>query len=221
MLLFGPWYHLRKQNDINGKITSLGIGMNFSSDSYWKSFRASQVSLVVKNLPANPGDAGNTGDVGSVPGSGRCPGGDHDNPLQYSCLENSMNRGGWQATVHRVAKSRTRLKWLRTAQSFKDLFKEDGAKTQFSSFLEPSLPVPCPPPPCTPAPRPGWAINHSSLSSMIVTIHHRGLDFYLYILKSWEFSTRIRFRKSLGIHPRILFLSLYFLLNFKGTNGME
>ena len=147
MLLFGPWYHLRKQNDINGKITSLGIGMNFSSDSYWKSFRASQVALVIKNLPANAGDAGNTGEVGSVPGSGRCPGEDHDNPLQYSCLENSMNRGGWQAIVHRVAKSRTRLKWLRTAQSFKDLFKEDGAKTQFSSFLEPSLPVPCPRPP--------------------------------------------------------------------------
>ena len=65
------------------------------------------MSLVVKNLPANAGDAGNTGDVGSVPGSGRCPGGDHDNPLQYSCLENSMNRGGWQAIVHRVAESDT------------------------------------------------------------------------------------------------------------------
>ena len=144
MLLLGPWYHLRKQNDTNGRITSLGIGVNFSSDSYWKSFRASRVALVVRNLPANAGDAGDTEGVGSVPGSGRCPGGGHDNPLQYSCLENSMDRGGWQATVHRVAKSWTQLKWLSTAQSFKDLFKEDGAKTQFSSFLEPSLPVPHP-----------------------------------------------------------------------------
>jgi len=49
-------------------------------------------------------------DAGSIPGSGRCPGGGHDNPLQYSCLENPMNRGAWQATVHRVTKSQTQLK---------------------------------------------------------------------------------------------------------------
>ena len=139
MLLLGPWYHFKKQSDINGKIASLGIGVNFSSDSYWKSFRVSEVALVVKNPPANAGDAGDTGDVGSIPGSGRCPRWGHGNPLQYSCLENSMDRGGWQATIHRVAKSLTWLKWLSTAQSFKDLFKEDGAKTQFSSFLKSSL----------------------------------------------------------------------------------
>ena len=52
---------------------------------------------------------GNARDGGSIPGSGRSPGGEHDNPLQYSCLENPMERGPWQATVHRVAKSRTRL----------------------------------------------------------------------------------------------------------------
>ena len=46
-------------------------------------------------------------DMGSVPGSGRCPGGGNGNPLQYSCLENSMDRGAWWATVHRVAKSQT------------------------------------------------------------------------------------------------------------------
>ena len=61
------------------------------------------------NLPAN---AGNIGDVGSVPGSGRSPGGGRDSPLQYSCLENPMDRGAWQTTVHEVAKSRTRLKQL-------------------------------------------------------------------------------------------------------------
>ena len=47
-----------------------------------------------------------------IPGWGRSPGGRHGNPLQYSCLENPMDRGAWRATVHRVAKSRTRLKWL-------------------------------------------------------------------------------------------------------------
>ena len=52
---------------------------------------------VVKNLPANAGD---TGDVGSIPGSGRSPGVGNDNPLQYSCLENPMDRGAWWATVH-------------------------------------------------------------------------------------------------------------------------
>ena len=49
-------------------------------------------------------------DSGSTPGLGRSPGGGHGNPLQYFCLENPMDRGAWQATVHRVAKSRTRLK---------------------------------------------------------------------------------------------------------------
>ena len=47
-------------------------------------------------------NAGATGDVGSIPGSGRPLGGGHGNPLQYSCLENPMDRGAWQATVHRV-----------------------------------------------------------------------------------------------------------------------
>ena len=48
--------------------------------------------------------------MGSIPGSGRCPGGGHGNPLQYSCLENPMDRGAWWATVYRVAKSQTWLK---------------------------------------------------------------------------------------------------------------
>ena len=49
------------------------------------------------------------GDLGSIPGLRRSPGEGNDNPLQYSCLENSMDRGAWQAGVHGVAKSRTRL----------------------------------------------------------------------------------------------------------------
>ena len=59
---------------------------------------------VVKNLPANAGDAI------SISGLGRCPGGGHGNPLQYSCLENLMDRGAWWATVHRVTKSQTQLR---------------------------------------------------------------------------------------------------------------
>ena len=57
---------------------------------------------MVRNPPAKARD---TGDAGSVPGSGRSPGGGNGNPLQYSCLENPMDRGVWQATVHEVAKS--------------------------------------------------------------------------------------------------------------------
>ena len=51
----------------------------------------------------------NVGDLGSVPGLGRSPAGGHGNPLQYSCLENPMDRGAWQATVHGITKSQTRL----------------------------------------------------------------------------------------------------------------
>ena len=55
-----------------------------------------------KNPPASAGDVG---DAGSIPGSGRSPGEGNGNPHQYSCLENSIHRGIWQATVHGVAKS--------------------------------------------------------------------------------------------------------------------
>ena len=61
---------------------------------------------VVKNLPPNAGD---TREAGSIPGLGRSPSVGNGNPLQYSCLENSKDRGAWRATVHRVTKSQTRL----------------------------------------------------------------------------------------------------------------
>ena len=67
------------------------------------------MTLVVKNLPANAGDVR---DVGSIPGSGRSHGEGNGSSLQYSCLENPMDRGAWRATVHGVTKSRTRLKQL-------------------------------------------------------------------------------------------------------------
>ena len=60
--------------------------------------------LVIKNPPANAGD---TRDAGSIPGLGRCPGVGNGTPLQYSCQENSMGRGAWQAILHRAAKSQT------------------------------------------------------------------------------------------------------------------
>ena len=63
-------------------------------------------SQVVKNLPVSAGDAR---DVGSIPGSGRSPGVGNDNPLQYSCWDNPMDRGAWQATSHGVAKCWTRV----------------------------------------------------------------------------------------------------------------
>ena len=59
---------------------------------------------MVKNLPVNARDIR---DVGSVPGSGRSPGGGNGNPLQYSCLENPMDRGAWWAAGHSVTKSRS------------------------------------------------------------------------------------------------------------------
>ena len=55
--------------------------------------------------------------MGSIPGSGRSPGGGHDNPLQYSCLENPMDRGAWWATVHGVAKNQTPTPSIRAQRS--------------------------------------------------------------------------------------------------------
>ena len=72
---------------------------------YW----ASQVVLVVKNLPASATDER---DTGQIPGSGRSPGEGHDNPLQNSCLGNPNDREAWQAIVRRIAKSQIQLKQL-------------------------------------------------------------------------------------------------------------
>ena len=67
------------------------------------------MGLEVKRLPANAGDLR---DAGVIPGWGKSPGGGHGNPLQYSCLENPVDRGAWQAIVHGVTKGQTRLKQL-------------------------------------------------------------------------------------------------------------
>ena len=71
--------------------------------------RAFQVVLVVKNLPASARDLR---DLGLIPGLGRSPEGGHGNPLQFSCLENPMDRGASWATAHRVAHSWRQLKRL-------------------------------------------------------------------------------------------------------------
>ena len=68
---------------------------------------ASKVGLEVKNLPVSAGDQRGTG---LIPGLERSPGVGNGNPLQYSCLENSMDRGAWRARVHGVKKSWTRLR---------------------------------------------------------------------------------------------------------------
>ena len=85
-----------------------GYGRNSLRETFFRgmygSDGASQVVLVVKNLPASAGDIR---DAGSIPGLGRSPGGGHGNPLQYSCLQNPMDRGAWRATVHGVTKSWT------------------------------------------------------------------------------------------------------------------
>ena len=86
---------------------------------------ASQVMLVVKSLSANAGDIR---DKGSIHGLGRSPGGGHGNPLQYSCLENPMDKGAWQVKVYRVTKSWTQWKWLSTHARGNQTAPEKGQK---------------------------------------------------------------------------------------------
>ena len=73
------------------------------------------VALVVMNLLANAGDIG---DTGSILGLGRSPREGNDNPLWYSCLENLMDRGAWQATVYSVSKNQTQQKQFGTHDHF-------------------------------------------------------------------------------------------------------
>ena len=77
----------------------------------WELRGASQVALVVKNLPASAGDIR---DMGLITWVGKIPWEGNGSPLQYSCLENPMDRGAWRATVHGVAKRQTQLKWFST-----------------------------------------------------------------------------------------------------------
>ena len=118
--------------------TQLGLGFQgkLKKRNRWNSVMAnrtpSQAALVVKDLPANAGD---TRDMGSTPGLGRSPEGGHDNPLQYSCLENPMDRGAWRATVHRVTKSQIQLSDLVCTHI---LYSKDILEFLDSKSLDPS-----------------------------------------------------------------------------------
>ena len=83
-------------------VTAMGKHLWYNYFPDWGS--PTPVAQLVKNPPASAGD---TRDAGSIPGSGRSPGEGNSNPLLSSCLENSMDRGAWWATIHGVAKSRT------------------------------------------------------------------------------------------------------------------
>ena len=85
---------------------------------------------MVKNLPANTGDAR---DVGSLPGLGRFPGVGNGNPLQYSCLENSMDRGAWQATIHAAPEESDTTEHTRTLKVSPKQLNQPGPHMFLSS----------------------------------------------------------------------------------------
>ena len=87
------------------------MGVSTHIGETWLLPGTSQVVLLVKNVPA---DARGLRDLGSIPGLGKSPGQGNGSPLQYSCLDNAMDRGAWWAIVYRVAKSQTQLKLLST-----------------------------------------------------------------------------------------------------------
>ena len=89
---YSPWGHKRSDTT---------EGLNNNKRDVFPLSLGSQFVLVVKNLPAY---TGYTGDTGLIPGLGRSLGEGHGNPLQYSCLENPIDRGVWWAIVHRVSK---------------------------------------------------------------------------------------------------------------------
>ena len=86
-------------NSIPGLESSPGIVIGYPVQYSWATLMAQKVKEY----------ASNAGDLGSIPELGRFTGGEHSNPLQYSCLENSMDRVFWRVTAHGVAKSRTQL----------------------------------------------------------------------------------------------------------------
>ena len=94
-----------RQDWVTNTFTFFHIKKSVNKGKYSQSW-ASQVVIVAKNSPDNAGDTRN---VGSIPGLGSSPGEGNGTPLPYFCLENPMEGGAWWATVHGVAKSRTRL----------------------------------------------------------------------------------------------------------------
>ena len=120
-----PQYLLRNIQSI--KSSNFLLGLPLSSQNIFSSpfprWYQSAEGAYIASLHLRSGLSGqlkgkesacNPGDAGSIPGSGRCPGGGHSNPLQDSCLENPLNRGAWWTTVHSITKSQTQLKRLST-----------------------------------------------------------------------------------------------------------
>ena len=93
--------HCLIYHSLNGILTNLTV--------YFFNFMEEILRLGFPGDSDGKESACNAGDLGSIPGSGRSPGEGNGYPLQYSCLENPMDRGPWQATVHGVTKSRTQL----------------------------------------------------------------------------------------------------------------
>ena len=91
------------------EMPSCGLGNALFSSVFGKSLRRVWASLAAQMGEKLPASARTTGDLGLIPGSERSPGEGNGYPIQYSGLENPMDRGDWQATVHGIAKSRTRL----------------------------------------------------------------------------------------------------------------
>ena len=105
-LLFLKYLSLAEKQESKKGVLDLQTMTQHRTAFYYTVGRASQVALEVKNTPANAGDIR---DTGSIPRSRRSPGEGHANPLQYSWLENPMDRGAWRATVHSIAQSWTQL----------------------------------------------------------------------------------------------------------------
>ena len=106
----GSWGHKKNWTQLSDW-TELNWHITYIHTPIHKERVPSTVAQVVKNPSDNAGDLR---DAGSILGLRRSPGGGHANPLQYSCLENPMDRGAWLATIHRVTKSQTGLKQLST-----------------------------------------------------------------------------------------------------------
>ena len=130
------WQFLRYYSDAGRRYNLLIYNNNNYNHSVPTMYRTSQVAQVVKNPLANAGDKR---DAGSTPGSGRSPGVGNGNPLQNPSLENSMDRGAWQPTVHGVRKSWTWLSTHTRTRRFRQWFCLNLMTTLKSSYYSPRV----------------------------------------------------------------------------------
>ena len=108
------WTHLQGGSSSASTPLRNWAGLIFGAGHplHWRAFTSTPGLPWGLSSKESARNAGDTGDKGSIPGSGRSAAGGYGNAFRYSCLENPMGRGAWRATVHGVAKSRTRLKRL-------------------------------------------------------------------------------------------------------------